>query len=304
MVGVAESRPEKACKIMHYRVILLLVFTFPNQLLAQAVPGTENVGPASALRESLDSRNQILSYLVSIDIITYSQDEYWGYSNVTETRIEILADQTTESFLAFKRRSAKSSEPTRALLKNEKGYFEKQVPKTLKKLVLGGDLYAAYPEGFFDPLSVGVGYCAELSRFMPYKEILKNWELTMQGWTAKSQRGVVELTPQYFSDGSTEKVTIDLGRGAAWLSNYIKSGKVYIETEPVQINGKWLPRKATIHCNGPIFLMTFDWKLVNEPINPIYFDEAVVAQLLGAELETDAGVVSEFVELMELFSNK
>lgn len=142
-----------------------------------------------------------------------------------------------------------------------------------------------YPE----PLTLGTGFCHEARTFAPFEQSikgLKTW--SGQGMTVEQSgplvtfRNPIGRNPKLSSTHITFDDSCDcLVRSIGLRTGADNKISAQGETEPIQINGHWLPKRVTYICQSEFITWELDWISVNKALPTDLFTPAVIEAMSG-----------------------
>ncbi len=127
-----------------------------------------------------------------------------------------------------------------------------------------------------DPLTLGLGFCAETGHFVRFTSASDNLKL----WTSEGRDTDLRGPVVSYKDRSTH-ITFDTSRDCIVTSIGFNNGpqsgsNVLGEVEPIQVNGHWLPKRVSYQCGSSFFTWELDWVSVNAPLPDELFDASTV----------------------------
>lgn len=241
-----------------------------------------------ALARFEESRSRLVSFSAKVTVIDYREEKIDDFVNRSTKRSvhEVVADLTIPAMIVCRNDhmlQAKSSRRSSSgvFLRNKGGIFSSSGSSLIR------DTDGRRREFFFDPQVIGVGFCAELRRFVAFEELLSNlrtWKAS--DWTKYEGDGETVTFGAKRGDSFYRKITFDKQKGWSPISVFMRDGSGISSTcEYEEFDGIWLPVLLKISCgNRNSMVVSVDWISVNQPFPEVLFDEREVARLSGLEV--------------------
>lgn len=278
-------------------LIVVLFLGLPSLVSGQ---GNERARISNYLDVLADSRNAIKAFSVRMTGTTFT---YAGKSTTpgksasaaSMTQVEIVSDMNLDASLIIVQ--------TQPLFPGS--LFTPPSPETTSNvyLVNGKQASQLNSQGKFidvgpperipvpHPLSLGMGFCVESTRFFPFSELisrLETWEksrlaLKTDGALTSFVGGWLDVPKTYSSSISFDASRGGMVREISMAPDSRNKDFLRGEVLPIKIGEHWLPHKVAYQCGdqSSFFTWQMDWVSVNEPIPADLFDATKVTELLG-----------------------
>lgn len=261
----------KAATMRMYNLIWIIVAACA--ILFGEAFGQESGGAAFArtLDQFEQHRAQLLSYAAQVELVQFAEEKFNNevYRSVSLRRFDVVADLTRDSYLIV--RNSYSLLPDLGS-RADSNLFLKVGPRVF---VTGGGVLdekksAIETTDFFDPQTVGFGFCAELRRFFEFEDIVGNYRRWQSGFFGVERAGGLITIGAKNADGRyRERYCFAENQG--FCPVLIESPRgigVKVQCNYVNVDGIWLPKVCRYECNPKVgVVVNIDWIAVNKPIS-------------------------------------